>query len=103
MSAMALMALNAIFPSLTALVACKLGSLVFNRTTGLAAGWVWALTPMGARLPFLIWDTCLSALMLSWALLTWVTANSTRGWVGSESSGDSGAWSIHRFWLLYPF
>jgi len=83
MSAMALMALNAIFSSLTALVACKLGSLVFNRTTGLAAGWVWALTPMGALLPFLIWDTCLSALMLSWALLTWVTANSTRGWVRS--------------------
>ena len=83
MSAVALMALNAIFSSLTALVAYKLGDLIFNRATGLTAGWAWALGPMGALLPFLIWDTCLSALILSWAILTWVTANSTGGWVRS--------------------
>jgi len=83
MSAVALMLLNAIFSSLTALVACRLGTLVFNRATGLAAGWAWAISPMAALLPFLIWDTCLSTLVLAWAILNWVSARSAKDWVRS--------------------
>jgi len=82
-SAVVLMLLNAIFSSLTALLVCKLGSRIFDRTTGLIAGWAWAVCPAAAIFPFLIWDTCLSTLMLSWAVVTWIAADSTKRWVWS--------------------
>jgi hypothetical protein len=81
LSAVVLMVLNAVFSSLTALVVCKMGSHVFDRVTGLAAGWAWAVCPMGTILTFLVWDSCLCALMMSLAVWAWIKADGTLGWV----------------------
>ncbi len=62
---------------------------MFGRTTGAAAGWLWATCIPSAVVPLLVWDTSLSALVLA---------------VGILSNFDAGTWrqrfSVGRYRLL---
>ncbi len=78
-SAKAVVALNALFSALTALVVLRVGRRVFGPTVGLLAAWVWALSPYAVLLSWLIWETALSALLMTygfWRIL--VAINSRR-------------------------
>ena len=68
-SAWAAILANVIFSSLTAVVVLKLGREHFGEAAGLAAGWAWAVSPPLVVMPWLLWETCLSALVMSLALL----------------------------------
>ncbi len=61
--------LNVLFSSLTAVVILQLGREQFGETVGLLAGWAWAISPAIVVMPWLPWETCLSALVMSYAFL----------------------------------
>jgi hypothetical protein len=61
--------LNILFASLTALVIRQLGREHFGEIAGDAAAWVWAISPPLSIMPWLLWETCLSALVMSFAFL----------------------------------
>ena len=61
-SAWAAIFANVIFSSFTAVVVLKLGREHFGEAAGLAAGWAWAVSPPLVVMPWLLWETCLSAL-----------------------------------------
>jgi hypothetical protein len=61
--------LNVLFSSLAALVVLQLGSEQFGETAGLVAGWLWAVSPPIVVMPWLPWETCLSALVMTFAFL----------------------------------
>jgi hypothetical protein len=61
--------LNMLFSSLTAVVILQLGREQFGETVGLLAGWAWAISPATVVMPWLPWETCLSALVMSYAFL----------------------------------
>jgi hypothetical protein len=82
-SAVVLLLLNTVVSSLTAVVIYKLGREYFSGKVGLIAGWAWALSPLGVLMPLLLWDTSLSALVLSLGLLVLLRANSVGRWVGA--------------------
>jgi hypothetical protein len=64
-----LIVLNALFAALTSLVVCALGERSFGTSTGATAGWLWATSFSNAVLTLLVWDTCLSGLLLSFGFL----------------------------------
>jgi hypothetical protein len=47
----------------------EIGKDIHGEKGGLCAGWMWALSPYIAILPYILWDTALSALLFSGALL----------------------------------
>jgi hypothetical protein len=64
--------LNCVFSSLATIFLFQVGKRIGGLTTGVLAGWIWAIFPSGIILPFeWIWDTSLSV-VLSAALL-WST------------------------------
>ncbi len=67
--------LNVLFSSLTAVVVLQLGREHFGEPAGLVAGWAWALSPPLVVMPWLLWETCLSALVMSFALLRTLRLN----------------------------
>jgi len=68
-SAWAAVSLNILFGSLTALVILKAGKHFFGEFTGLLAAWAWAVSPPTVVMPWFVWETCLSALVMTWLLL----------------------------------
>jgi hypothetical protein len=74
-SAWAAAILNVLFSSVTALVVRQLGTEHFGESAGLVAGWAWALSPPLAIMPWLLWETCLSALVMSFGLLRLLRLN----------------------------
>lgn len=74
-SAWAALFLNVTFSSLTAVVVLKLGREHFGETAGLTAGWAWALSPPLLIMPWIRWETCLSALVMSFAFLRTLRLN----------------------------
>ena len=74
-SAWAAIFVNVIFSSLTAVVVMQLGREHFGGRAGLVAGWAWAVSPPLVVMPWLLWETCLSALVMSFALLRTLTLN----------------------------
>ena len=82
-SAVVLLLLNTLMSSLTAVVVYKLGREYLTEKMGLIAGWAWALSPLGALMPLLLWDTSLSAFMFSVSLLVLLRAKSVRDWAGA--------------------
>jgi len=68
-SALATVAFNCVCSAATGVVVYKIGQEVESERAGLYAGWMWALSPYLAIIPFLLWDTALSALALGIALL----------------------------------
>jgi hypothetical protein len=61
---------NVIFSSLTAVLLVRLGREQLGETAGVVAGWCWAIAPPLLVMPWLPWETCLSALVLTFAFLT---------------------------------
>ena len=68
-SAVAMMVFNSFCSAATGVAVYEIGKEIHSEKAGLFAGWIWALSPYISILPFLPWDTCLSALLLSTALL----------------------------------
>jgi hypothetical protein len=68
-SALAVMVFNSVCSAAAGAIAYKMGQEIHSERAGLFAGWMWALSPPMAMLPFILWDTSLSALVLSTALL----------------------------------
>jgi hypothetical protein len=67
LSAAVMLLLNALFSSLTAVPVARLGSKYFNPQVGRLAGWAWAMSPYTALMTCLLWETSLSALVLTYA------------------------------------
>jgi len=75
--------LNVLFSSLTSVVLFRFGRDQFDDLTGTIAGWAWALSPPLLFIPWLLWDTCLSGLVLPlalWATLRLDAASKPRLW-----------------------
>lgn len=68
-SALAMMIFNALCSALTAWVVYRIAMRTINQRAALIAGWLWALSPYVMLMPFLLWDTSLSALLLAYAFL----------------------------------
>jgi hypothetical protein len=68
-SALAVMAFNSVCSAATGAVVYEMGKEIHSKQAGLIAGWMWAFSLPLAILPFIPWDTSLSALALSTALL----------------------------------
>lgn len=68
-SAIAMVVFNAICSACTGVVVYFLGKELAGEKAGLIAGWFWAISPYLAILPFILWDTSFSALLLGAALL----------------------------------
>ncbi|MGA8763043.1 MAG: hypothetical protein WB562_09280 [Candidatus Sulfotelmatobacter sp.] len=64
-SAVVAILLNVIVSSLTAAVLIQLGKEQFSETAGIIAGWAWAMAPPLLFIPWLLWETCLSGLILA--------------------------------------
>jgi hypothetical protein len=69
-SAVVAVLLNVIFSSLTAIVLVQLGREQFGENAGIIAGWAWAMALPLLFIPWLLWETCLSALVLAFAVMT---------------------------------
>jgi hypothetical protein len=46
-----------------------LGKEQFGEKAGTIAGWAWAMAPPLLFIPWLLWETCLSALVLTFGLM----------------------------------
>lgn len=68
-SALAVMCFNAVCSAATGIIVYEIGKDIHSEKAGLCAGWMWALSPYIAILPYILWDTALSALLCSGALL----------------------------------
>jgi hypothetical protein len=68
-AALAVMVFNSVCSAATGVVAYEIGKGVHSEKAGLFAGWMWVFSPPIAILPFIPWDTSLSALVFSAALL----------------------------------
>ncbi len=77
-SALAVMIFNAICSALTGWVVYRIARFVVNERAGLIAGWLWALSPYVMLMPFILWDTSLSALVLGYAFLRTLELNNGR-------------------------
>ncbi|MFZ0419551.1 MAG: hypothetical protein WAM04_15735 [Candidatus Sulfotelmatobacter sp.] len=84
-SAVVAILLNVIFSSLTAVVLAKLGKEQFGEKAGTIAGWAWAMAPPLLFIPWLLWETCLSALVLTFGLMTTLR-------LGKDSPAGDWAW-----------
>ncbi len=68
-SAIAAIVLNALCSSLVCVVLYKIGSEFLSERTGLIAGLLWAVSPAVALVTLLVWDTCFTTLLTTWACL----------------------------------
>jgi 4-amino-4-deoxy-L-arabinose transferase-like glycosyltransferase len=68
-SAIAAIVLNALCSSLVSVVLYRIGSEFLSERTGLTAGVLWAVSPAVALVTLLVWDTCLTTLLATWACL----------------------------------
>jgi hypothetical protein len=82
-SAAVLLLLNAIFSSLAAVAIYKLGREHLTEKVGLIAAWAWTISPLVAVMTFLLWDTCLSALMLCLGFLVLLRSKGIRQWAAA--------------------
>ena len=82
-SAAVLLLLNAIFSSLAAVAVYELGRKHLTERVGLIAAWAWIISPLVAVMTFLLWDTCLSALMLCLGFLVLLRSKSIRQWASA--------------------
>ncbi len=75
-SAWAAILLNIVFASLAAAVILKLGTEHFGSFAGTIAAWAWAISPPVVVMPWLRWETSLSALVMTFALMRTLRLNS---------------------------
>jgi hypothetical protein len=81
-AAMAMATFNAVCSALTGVVVYLLAKQLASEKAATIAGWLWELSPSVAMMPFILWDTSLSALALSLALLQTLRlmAGESRSW-----------------------
>ena len=84
--------LNVLFSSATAIVVLQLGREHFGETTGLVAAWAWAISPPVVVMPWLPWETSLSALVMTFAFHRTLRLNHTSSW--SRWAICGGIWSF---------
>jgi hypothetical protein len=88
-SAVAVMVFNAVCSAAAGVIAYEIGKEVYSEKAGLFAGWMWAFSSYVAVLPFLLWDTSLSALLLGSALLLTLRLYSGKGdWTACGNLGS---------------
>lgn len=83
-SAEVVVALNALFSALTAILIFRMGEKTFGTTVGWVAGGAWALSPYVALLGWLIWETSLSAMLMTyafWRTLLLERSSRVRDWI----------------------
>lgn len=85
-SSLCIRSLDVIFSAATCWPIYSLGKKLFGSTVGVTAAWIWAFLPGSIFFSVVwVWDTSLSALVLSVALLlTYLVAdrNDARAWIG---------------------
>ena len=84
LSAVAVMCFNSVCSAATGVIVYEIGKEIYSEKAGWIAGWMWALSPYVAILPYILWDTALSALSLSVAVLLILRLarwNNAGGWV----------------------
>jgi len=90
-SALAVMVFNAVCAAATGIVVYEIGKKIGSEKSGLFAGWLWVFSPYIAIIPFLLWDTSLSALVMGAAILLTLRLGSGK----SESWSSCGAvWGV---------
>lgn len=88
-SALVLVSINVFLSSLTAVAIYKLGKACFGSSIGLFASWTWAISPLAVIMPLLLWDSCLSALLLPGIFLLILqlqNTDRTRAWAGAGAA-----------------
>jgi 4-amino-4-deoxy-L-arabinose transferase-like glycosyltransferase len=84
-SAFAVMCFSAVCSAATGVVAYALGKEIHSERAGTFAGWMWALSPYIADLPYILWDTALSAFLCGLGILLTIRLTSQsrfRDWIG---------------------
>jgi len=82
-SVIAMLVVNSVCSAATGIVVYEIGKELHSEKAGLLAGWIWAFSPAIAILPFIQWDTSLSALVSGAALLQTLRLSSRKseGWI----------------------
>ena len=75
-SALAIMVINSVFSALTCLAIYLVGMELFGLSVAVLAAWAWALLPYSINWSFWIWETTVSAFLLT--LLFWLTLRLAR-------------------------
>ena len=75
-SALAIMVINSVFSALTCLAIYLVGMELFGVVVAVLAAWAWALLPYSINWSFWIWETAVSAFLLT--LLFWLTLRLAR-------------------------
>jgi 4-amino-4-deoxy-L-arabinose transferase-like glycosyltransferase len=92
-ASVAIRLLNILFSTLTCFPVIQLGKRLFGNGAGITAGWIWAVLPYSVFFSVVwVWDTSLSALVLTLALLATYKI---------EEAGTAAAWA--RFGALWGF
>jgi hypothetical protein len=68
-AALAVMSFNAVCSAATGIIVYGIAKEIHGEKAGLWAGWMWAVSPYIAILPYILWDTALSALLFGGGLL----------------------------------
>jgi hypothetical protein len=91
-SAAVMVVFNALCSSLTAVVVERLGFQCFGPPVGRLAGWAWAMSPYAALMSCLLWETSLSALVLTYAF--WRTIRLAGQSCRAEWAGVGAIWAL---------
>ena len=94
-SAVVAILLNVVFSSLTAGVLVQLGKEQFGETAGIVAGWAWAVMPPLLFMPWLLWETCFSGLVMTFGFMATLRLSSSskpREWAWCGAIWSFAAW-----------
>jgi hypothetical protein len=94
-SAVVAILLNVVFSSLTAAVLVQLGKEQFGETAGIVAGWAWAVMPPLLFMPWLLWETCFSGLVMTLGFTATLRLNGSskpREWAWCGAIWSFAAW-----------
>jgi hypothetical protein len=94
-SAFAAILLNVVFSSLTAAALIQLGREQFSESAGIVAGWGWAVAPPLLFMPWLLWETCFSGLVMTvgvMATLRLKASSRQRDWAWCAAIWSFAAW-----------
>src|SRR5689334_16854407 len=94
-SAIVAIILNTLCSSLICIVLYKIGTEFLSERAGLTAGLLWAVSPSVALVTLLVWDTCLTTLLATWAcLLTLRLAQPVRERSHGSYALAGGLWAL---------
>jgi 4-amino-4-deoxy-L-arabinose transferase-like glycosyltransferase len=97
--------LNAVFSALTAVVLLHLGRRVFGAAAGVLAAWIWAIWLYASVVSVRLWESSLSALLLTFGLLLLVKladSGQTRQWLLFGGLAGFAALTNTTFLSLFP-